>query len=107
MSYSRGPSVGYWVVNEIEGYVYSNGQEIIDYGSTRNDLIEMLGRYWRTEDTQFKDWLMKRLAKELGVLMREKPLTDDEWFEFRKELDKTLENRYSTVEKKSLNKTNN
>lgn len=107
MSYSRGPSVGYWVVNEIEGYVYSNGEEIIDYGSTRNDLIEMLGRNWKTEDIQFKQWLMKRLAEELGVLMREKPLTNEEWIEYYQELEKTLEIRYSKVDKKDLNSLNN
>lgn len=86
MSYSRGPSVGYFVLNQINSYVYSDGEHIHDYASTKSDLIEMLYRRYKTDDVVFKDWLLRRLAKELSVPVREIPLTDEEWSEQYQEL---------------------
>lgn len=87
MSYIRA-SGAYVYVDEDEcaDYVFCSvgyGEDapdfIEDYGSiTDNGLIELLYKYWDTEDTLFKDHIIKRLAERLEVKLRDKSLTDEE-----------------------------
>jgi hypothetical protein len=55
-------------------YVYSDGEHITSYGYNNVDMIEMLIREWNTEDKLFKEWFIKKLANNLGVEVRDKPL---------------------------------
>lgn len=70
---------------------YTTGY-IEDYGSIKdNTIIEVLYRHWKTDDEEFKDYLLKRLAERLNVKLREKPLTFDEFLEMTKEIDKKFQ----------------
>jgi len=52
---------------------------IEDYGKISDSgFIELLFRRWNTTDIEFKEHLLKRLAKRLGVKLRDKPLTNEE-----------------------------
>ncbi len=80
MSYIR---VGYplkYVEGESEDYVFPDSQgDIEDYGKISDKgFIELLFKYWETDDKLFKEHLLKKLTERLNVKLREKPLTDDE-----------------------------
>lgn len=50
---------------------------IEDYGSISNEsIVELIWRHWETEDKEFKEYMLKNLAKRLNVKLRKKPLTD-------------------------------
>ena len=67
-------------------YVYPTDNKIEDYGSiSDNGFIELLFNWWDTEDTEFKNHLLKRLANRLGVKLRKKPLTDKEYIKLEEE----------------------
>ena len=68
-------------------YVYGTYDEkgnvyIQDYGGLSDEgLVELccraINEYWK-KDPEFKEYLMKKLAKRLKVKLRKKPLTDEE-----------------------------
>ena len=85
MSYLRWGHPLVYVDGESEDYIYSNGESITDYGKISDSgFIELLSRDWITDDTMFKDHLIKRLAERLGVKLRDHPLTDDEYLQLEK-----------------------
>ena len=81
MSYIRASYPLKYVKNDSgSDYVfYSVGDFIEDYGKISDDgLVELLFQYWETDETLFKQHILKRLADRLGVKLRKKPLTDKE-----------------------------
>ena len=88
MSYLRAGYPLKYVEGESEDYVFPHSDGYIeDYGKITNEgIVELLFRYWKTEDTMFKEHLLKRLAEKLNVKLRDKPLTEEEG-------DKLLENK--------------
>lgn len=85
MSYIRAA----WPLKYVKGfsadYVFATGigdketWYIEDYGSISDSgIVELLFSYWQTEDTLFKEHLLRRLADRLGVELRDRPL---EWNE--------------------------
>lgn len=103
MSYIRASSIFKFVRGESSDYVYptsyKKGKKEIDYiedygGISDAGIIEMLFRYQtKEEDFNKKDvlivHLLKRLAENLNVKLRKKPLTDkQEMREFNKRLNK-------------------
>jgi len=86
MSYIRMGHPLVWVEGNSEDYVYSDGVRIVDYGSISDTgFIELLFEYWKCEDAEFKNHVLKRLADRLEVKLRKKPLTDKEYEKLEKE----------------------
>lgn len=86
MSYIRMGHPLVHVEGKSEDYVYSTGERIEDYGSISDSgFIEMLFEWWKTNDKEFKEHLLKRLAERLGVKLRPKPLTDEELMKLEEE----------------------
>lgn len=89
MSYIRACGPYKYVDNDMcVDYVFPTGgydnvpEYIEDYGSiTNNGLIELLFRHWKTEDTLFKEHIIKRLAEKLNVKLRGEPMSDDDYME--------------------------
>ena len=74
MSYIRVVSKYKYVKGDSKDYVWSDGKHVIDYGSiTDKSLVELLYRHWKTKDTEFKDYLLFRLAKRLKVELKSEP----------------------------------
>jgi hypothetical protein len=74
MSYIRMGSRYQYAGGKSKDYVWPNGEKIIDYGSISDEtLVELLHRNWKTEDSDFKDYLIFRLAKRLNVKLRSGP----------------------------------
>lgn len=89
MSYIRASYPLIYVEGDSEDYIYptrlpdEKGEYTIkfieDYGSISDSgLIELLFRYWKTEDNKFKEHLLKRLANRLNVKLRDRLLTNEE-----------------------------
>jgi len=78
MSYIRAGDDLRFVYGRSESYIYPHVDGYIkDYGKISDKItIELLFRYWETEDHLFKDYLLKNLAKRLHVRLRDKPLKD-------------------------------
>lgn len=82
MSYIR---CGYplrYVKGNSEDYIFLSPDGIEDYGSISDSgFVELLFRHWDVAkvDEEFKNHLLKRLAKRLEVQLREKPLTEKQW----------------------------
>ena len=76
MSYIRVGSELRFVEGESEDYVFPDyGGFIEDYGKISDKgIIELLFRYWKTDDESFKENLLKKLANRLDVKLRKKPL---------------------------------
>jgi hypothetical protein len=69
-----------YVKGDSEDYVYphSNGY-IEDYGKISDKgLVELIYLYWKTDDTLFKEHVLKRLAERLGVKLRKQPTDGNE-----------------------------
>ena len=84
MSYIRPGHVMRHVDGVSTDYVYCDGLDIVDYGKVSDDgLVEMLGRYFCQRkygrDDAFEKYMMQRLAMRLGVKLRPRPLSKDEW----------------------------
>lgn len=74
MSYIRAGSKLQFAKGKSKDYVWSDGKHVIDYGSINDDaLVELLYRYWKIQDTEFKDYLLFRLANRLKVELRPEP----------------------------------
>lgn len=53
---------------ESEMYVYGYGDDKISCnGYDDKDMIEMLDEWWITEEKEFKEWFIRRLAKRLNI----------------------------------------
>lgn len=87
MSYIRAAWPLKYVEGNSEDYVFPCDDYIEDYGKISDKgFIELLFRYWKTDDIPFKKHLLKRLAKRLNVKLRDKPLTSDEEDELTKKM---------------------
>lgn len=86
MSYIRAGHPLIYVEGESKDYIFNDyGGFIEDYGSISDTgFIELLFQRWKTEDNDFKNHLLKRLADRLNVKLRDKPLTNEEYFELEK-----------------------
>ena len=75
MSYIRYNHPRLYVKGTTSMYVFQSDIGIENMGGyTKEDMIEMLCRNWKTDDKLFKDWWIKIFASSIGVEMREKPL---------------------------------
>ncbi|MCK4589560.1 MAG: hypothetical protein KAT77_03895 [Nanoarchaeota archaeon] len=82
MSYIRSGEPFKFVESESRDYVFPSDKQIEDHGKiTDQGLVELFYRYWKTDDTSFKNHLLKCLAKKLNVKLREKPLSEEEYVE--------------------------
>jgi len=98
MSYIRAGHPLKYVEGESNDYVWSDGEEITDYGNISDTgFIELLHRYWNTDDTKFKEHLLKRLAKRLDVKVRKKPLTDKQLFKEYDRIGKEANKRWKDI----------
>lgn len=76
MSYIRNGSPLKYVEGESTDYVYSTGEEIEDYGSISNEtIVELLFRFGENSDDLIMSQMAKRLAENLNIKLRKKPLT--------------------------------
>ena len=74
MSYIRACSKFQYVKGESKDYVWSDGKHVIDYGGITDEVIvELLYRYLKTEDAEFKDYILFRLANRLKVELKSEP----------------------------------
>jgi hypothetical protein len=80
MSYIRAGYPLVYVDGVSEDYVFPHTDgDIEDYGKvTDKGMIELLFRHWKTEDHEFKDYLLRKVAARLNVRLRGKPLTKEE-----------------------------
>ena len=54
--------------------MWPDGKHVIDYGGISDEaLLELLYRYWKTQDMEFKDYLLFRLANRLKVELKSEP----------------------------------
>ena len=74
MSYIRASSKYRYVKGENKNYAWSDGKHVVDYGSiTDETLVELLYRHFKTDDAEFKDYLLFRLANRLKVKLQTEP----------------------------------
>lgn len=85
MSYIRYGHPLVYVEGNSEDYIFGHTQDkdgkwlFTDYGGISDTgFIELLFENWETEDNDFKEHLLRRLAGRLNVKLRPKPLTDEE-----------------------------
>lgn len=70
-----------FVEGNSEDYIFGHSKvkgkwQFTDYGSISDSgFLELLFEYWETKDVDFKNHLLKRLARRLNVKLRRKPLT--------------------------------
>ena len=91
MSYMR---IGYpnkYVDGESKDYIYSDGEQIVDYGCLDDSsIVEILCRFlddYLQKDRLFYDYITKNLASRLDVKLRDKSLSTEEWFKLLKRND--------------------
>jgi len=79
MSYLRPGYLLKYVDGISTDYVYQESDSLIwDYGGISDEgIIELLFLHWKTEDNTFKNHLLRVLAKQLDVKLRDKPLDDE------------------------------
>ena len=96
MSYIRWGYLLKYVEGNSEDYIWPyDNKHIEDYGKISDKgVIELLFRYWKTDDKLFKDYFIKRLDERLNVKLREKPLSADE---DDKLILKMLKKKYSAI----------
>lgn len=84
MSYIRLNSEMRFVKGKSDCYIFPSAETntIEDYGKiTDKVIVELLFRYWKTDDSEFKEYLLKKLAERLYVELRKNPLTNEEWYD--------------------------
>lgn len=78
MSYIRFGSVYNYVEGKSEDYIYPaeyKGKIYIEsYGCSNETLVELIARSIDADYTEYKNFLIKKLALELNVKLRKKPL---------------------------------
>jgi len=87
MTYVKGNSTDYVFLD-------SGGKEypayIEDYDRLSNEgFVEMFARWFKTEDKEFQEYMLKKLAEKLDVKLRKKPLT---WEQVYDGMVKNIEN---------------
>ncbi len=79
MSYLRAGYPHKYVVGTSKDYVYQDEGYIEDYDKLSDkSIVELLFNRWETEDVLFKEYLLKKLAKRLGIRLRKNPLSNNE-----------------------------
>lgn len=106
MSYIRYNHPLTYVEGNSEDYVFTSagydGEKdfIEDYGKISDTgFIELLFQKWNTEDIEFKNHLLKRLADRLNVRLRDKPLTWEEYLNLEEKNMKEFETEFSELKK--------
>lgn len=80
MSYIRSGSPLTFVEGESKDYIYCDGKNIIDYGGIDStSIVDILATRFLSEDKEFRDYIIPILAERLGVKLRDKPLSHEEW----------------------------
>ena len=78
-TYVDGDSEDYIFYSVGPNYPDPEGEHMEDYGKITNEgVIEILASNWETDDKELKDYIIKKLAEKLKVIMRDKPLTEKE-----------------------------
>lgn len=100
MSYIRAGSPYIYVEGNSDDYIFLSAGEkdfVEDYNHiSDNTMVDLIARTLSDEDPMLKDYLFKKLAIRLGVHLRLKPLTKDEWFD---ELGKTIKDNEDAMVK--------
>jgi len=81
MSYIRFSWPMVYVEGDSKSYVIETNEGIKSYGHDNAGLIEMLCTQWKTDDEPFKAWLVQELSDVLGVTLRKKKLSREEWMD--------------------------
>lgn len=99
MSYLRINSPYVYVEGFSEDYVYETGRKescIQDYGSISNkSIVELLLRFGNENDDLILLQMGKRLAENLNIKLRKKPLTDEQWLKLFNEKQKELTKKFA------------
>lgn len=88
MSYIRGGTVYQYVEGDSKDYIFSTGDEIVDYDHITNEtLIEFLAKIindnWCINDKVLHNYLITHLAVRLNVKLRKQPISEEEAFKLQ------------------------
>ena len=88
MSYIRAGWPMRYVKGDSRDYVFSDGEEITDYGGLTNEgFVEIFARHFNVKDKELRDYMLKTLAKKLNVKLRDKPLS---WSQILKRMEQNV-----------------
>lgn len=102
MSYIRYNSPYQYLYGKSDDYVYESSKGIEDFGNINNrTIIEILLRLGENNESIILTHLAKRLAENLKIALREKPLTTEQLIDASFEISKKVEEEVQELGERS------